>query len=396
MLNKQTLQDMDFQNKRALVRVDFNVPMKDGQITDDTRIQAAIPTIQYLMKAGAKVILASHFGRPKGGKPQDEFRLDPVARRLGEILGVTVRKVNDTIGDEPKQAIEAMNWGEVLLLENTRFYKEETDNDPGFAKSLAELADVFVNDAFGAAHRAHASTAGVADYLPSCSGFLMQKELDALGKAIHNPERPFTAIIGGAKVSDKILVIENLLNIVDSLIIGGGMANTFLKAQGYETGKSLVELDKVDLAKELIKKADEKEVELVLPVDVVAASEFSATADIQVVPVSAIPADWQALDIGPESIDIFAAVIRDSKTVIWNGPMGVFEMEPFAKGTFAVAEALANAEVISIIGGGDSAAAVAQAGFEDKMTHVSTGGGASLEFLEGKELPGIAALSDRK
>lgn len=395
MLRKKTLKDMDFKHKRALVRVDFNVPMQNGAITDDTRIQAAVPTIKYLMDAGAKVILASHFGRPKGGKPQDEFRLDPVAKRLSEILGVGVVKVNDTIGNEPKAAIEAMNWGDVLLLENTRFYKEETDNDPAFSKSLAELADIFVNDAFGAAHRAHASTAGVAEYLPSCAGFLMEKELDALGKAIHNPERPFTAIIGGAKVSDKILVIENLLQIVNSLIIGGGMANTFLRAQGYETGKSLVEEDKVELAKELIKKADAKGVELVLPVDVVVASEFSAQADVQVVPVSAIPAEWQALDIGPESIDIFAAVIRDSKTVIWNGPMGVFEMEPFAKGTFAVAEALANSEAISIIGGGDSAAAVAQAGYEDKMTHVSTGGGASLEFLEGKELPGITALNDR-
>lgn len=394
MLRKKSLKDMDFTNKRALVRVDFNVPMQDGVITDDTRIRAALPTINYLRDKGAKVILASHFGRPKGGKPQDEYRLDPVAKHLSELLGTHVYKVNDTIGAEPKAAIEKMNWGDVLLLENTRFYKEETDNDPAFAKQMAELADIYVNDAFGAAHRAHASTAGVADYLPSCAGFLMQKELDALGKAIHNPERPFTAIIGGAKVSDKISVIENLLNIVDSLIIGGGMANTFLRAQGYETGKSLVEEDKVALAKELLMKADEKDVELVLPVDVTVASAFAADADKKVVPVSAIPEGWQALDIGPESIDIFAAVIRDSKTVIWNGPMGVFEMAPFAKGTFAIAETLANANVISIIGGGDSAAAVAQSGFEDKITHISTGGGASLEFLEGKELPGVAALDD--
>lgn len=394
MLRKKGLKDIDFTHKRALVRVDFNVPMQDGAITDDTRIRAALPTINYLREKGAKVILASHFGRPKAGKPKDEYRLDPVAKHLGELLHTNVYKVNDTIGAEPKAVIEKMNWGDVLLLENTRFYKEETDNDPAFAKAMAELADVYVNDAFGAAHRAHASTAGVADYLPSCAGFLMQKELDALGKAIHDPERPFTAIIGGAKVSDKITVIENLLNIVDSLIIGGGMANTFLRAQGYETGKSLVEEDKVALARELIMKADEKDIEIILPVDVTVAATFAADADKKVVPVSAIPDGWQALDIGPESIDIFAAVIRDSKTVIWNGPMGVFEMAPFAKGTFAIAEALANADVISIIGGGDSAAAVAQSGFEDKITHISTGGGASLEFLEGKELPGVAALDD--
>ena len=396
MLRKKGLKDMNFQHKRVLARVDFNVPMKDGNITDDTRIVAALPTINFLREAGAKVILASHFGRPKGTGPEDKYRLDPVAKRLGELLGANVVKVNDCIGDEPKAAIENMNWGDVLLLENTRFYKEETDNDPAFAKSMAELADVFVNDAFGTAHRAHASTAGVAEYLPSCAGFLMEKEIEALGKAIHNPERPFTAIIGGAKVSDKIGVIENLLNIVDSLIIGGGMANTFLKAQGYEIGKSLVEEDKVELAKSLIKQADEKDVELVLPVDVIVASAFSADAEKQVVPVSAIPAEWQALDIGPETIDIFAAVVRDSKTVIWNGPMGVFEMAPFAKGTFAMAEALATSEAITIIGGGDSAAAVAQSGYEEKMTHISTGGGASLEFLEGKELPGVAVLNDKE
>ncbi|AZR74786.1 phosphoglycerate kinase [Anoxybacter fermentans] len=392
-MRKKTLKDMDFEKKRVLVRVDFNVPMKDGKITDDTRIRAALPTIQYLINCNAKVILASHLGRPKG-QVKEEFRLDPVAHRLSELLEKEVYKVDDCIGDEPKKAIEQMKFGDVLVLENTRFYKGEKENDPEFAKALAELADVFVNDAFGAAHRAHASTAGVAEYLPSCAGFLMQREIEALSKAIHNPERPFTAIIGGAKVSDKIGVIENLLDKVDSLIIGGGMANTFIRAQGYETGKSLVEEDKVDLAKELIKKADDKGIKLVLPVDVVVASEFSADADIKVVPISAIPADWQALDIGPESIDVFSAVIRDSKTVVWNGPMGVFEMEPFAKGTFAIAKALAEADVTSIIGGGDSAAAVAKAGLKDKMTHVSTGGGASLEFLEGKELPGIAALSD--
>ncbi len=394
MLRKKLLKDMDFTNKRVLARVDFNVPMKDGKITNDKRIRAALPTIQYLMEQNAKVILASHFGRPKG-EVKEELRLDPIAKRLSELLGVKVVKVNDCIGEEPKQAIEEMNYGDVLLLENTRFYKEEKKNEPEFAKSLAELADLYVNDAFGAAHRAHASTAGVAEHLPSCAGFLMEKELDALGKAVQNPERPFTAIIGGAKVSDKIGVIENLLNIVDSLIIGGGMANTFLRAQEYETGKSLVEEDKVELAKELIKKADEKGIELVLPVDVIVASEFSETADTQVVPVSAIPAEWQALDVGPESIEIFTAVVNNSKTVIWNGPMGVFEMEPFARGTFAIADALAEGDVISIIGGGDSAAAVAKAGVEDKMSHVSTGGGASLEFLEGKELPGIAVLNDR-
>lgn len=394
MLNKKTLQDMDFQHKRVLVRVDFNVPMKDGQITDDTRIQAAIPTIEYLQKAQAKVILASHFGRPKG-KPDDQFRLDPVAVHLGKVLNHDINKVDDCIGEKPQKAIDEMNWGDVLLLENTRFYAEETENDPQFAKALAELADIFVNDAFGAAHRAHASTAGVADHLPACAGFLMEKELDFLGKAIQNPERPFTAIIGGAKVSDKIGVIENLLEIVDFLIIGGGMANTFLRAQGHETGKSLVEEEKVELAAELIKKAAAQEKELVLPVDSVIASEFSESAERKVVPVSEIPAEWQSLDIGPQSIEIFQKIIRQSKTVVWNGPMGVFEMAPFAKGTFAIAEILAKAEGISIIGGGDSAAAVAKAGFAEKMTHISTGGGASLKVLEGKELPGIIALNDR-
>lgn len=394
MLNKKTLQDMDFQHKRVLVRVDFNVPMNDGQITDDTRIQAAIPTIEYLQKAQAKVILASHFGRPKG-KPDDQFRLDPVAVHLGKVLNHDIIKVDDCIGEKPQKAIDEMNWGDVLLLENTRFYAEETENDPQFAKALAELADIFVNDAFGAAHRAHASTAGVADHLPACAGFLMEKELDFLGKAIQNPERPFTAIIGGAKVSDKIGVIENLLEIVDFLIIGGGMANTFLRAQGHETGESLVEEEKVELAAELIKKAVAQKKELVLPVDSVIASEFSESAERKVVPVSEIPAEWQSLDIGPQSIEIFQKIIRQSKTVVWNGPMGVFEMAPFAKGTFAIAEILAKAEGISIIGGGDSAAAVTKAGFAEKMTHISTGGGASLKVLEGKELPGIIALNDR-
>lgn len=394
MLNKKTLQDMDFQHKRVLVRVDFNVPMKDGQITDDTRIQAAIPTIEYLQKAQAKVILASHFGRPKG-KPDDQFRLDPVAVHLGKVLNHDIIKVDDCIGEKPQKAIDEMNWGDVLLLENTRFYAEETENDPQFAKALAELADIFVNDAFGAAHRAHASTAGVADHLPACAGFLMEKELDFLGKAIQNPDRPFTAIIGGAKVSDKIGVIENLLEIVDFLIIGGGMANTFLRAQGHETGESLVEEEKVELAAELIKKAAAQKKELVLPVDSVIASEFSESAERKVVPVSEIPAEWQSLDIGPQSIEIFQKIIRQSKTVVWNGPMGVFEMAPFAKGTFAIAEMLAKAEGISIIGGGDSAAAVTKAGFAEKMTHISTGGGASLKVLEGKELPGIIALNDR-
>lgn len=393
MLQKKALKDMDFTQKRVLVRVDFNVPMQDGKITDDTRIRAALPTIQYLLNTKAKVILVSHLGRPKG-QVKEELRLDPVAKRLSEHLGLEVIKVDDSIGEEVEATVAQMKPGDVLLLENTRFYSEEKKNDPEFAKALARLADIYVNDAFGAAHRAHASTTGVADYLPSCAGFLMQKEIDALGKAVTNPERPFTAIIGGAKVSDKIGVIENLLTKVNSLIIGGGMANTFLRAQGYETGKSLVEEDKVDLAKELIKMADETGVELVLPVDVIIASDFNEDADRKVVPVSAIPVDWQALDIGPESIDIFSAVIRDSKTVVWNGPMGVFEMPPFAQGTFAIAEALAVSDVISIVGGGDSAAAVAKAGYENKITHVSTGGGASLEFLEGKELPGIANLSD--
>lgn len=393
MFRKKTLMDMNLEKKRVFVRVDFNVPMQEGEITDDTRIRAAIPTIRFLMGCDAKVILAAHFGRPKG-KVVPELRLDPVAQCLSDLLDQEVIKVDNCIGNEPRKAVDRMEWGDVLLLENTRFYKEEKENDPEFAKQLAELADVYVNDAFGAAHRAHASTTGIAEHLPSCAGFLMQKEIEALGKAVTDPDRPFTAIIGGAKVSDKIGVIENLLEKVDALIIGGGMANTFLRAQGYETGKSLVEEDKVELAKELIKKAEEKNVELVLPVDVKVASEFSADADVKIVSVSGIPADWQALDIGPETIDIFAAVIRDSKTVVWNGPMGVFEMDQFAAGTFGIAESLAESDVISIIGGGDSAAAVTQAGFENKMTHISTGGGASLELLEGKELPGIAALDD--
>lgn len=395
MLNKKTLNDYDFENKRVLVRVDFNVPLENGEITDDARIEAALPTIQFLMVAKAKIILCSHLGRPKG-EVKEELRMDPVAKRLADLLQKEVTKVDDCIGSEPEEAINKMEAGDILLLENTRFHAGEKKNDPEFAKALAANGDYFVLDAFGAAHRAHASTAGVTEYLPSCAGFLILREIEALGKAINNPDKPFTAIIGGAKVSDKIGVIENLLDKVDNLIIGGGMANTFLRAKGYETGKSLVEEDKVDMAKELLQKSEEKGVEMVLPIDLVVASKFKADADSKIVKADEIPADWQALDVGPESVELFSNVIKDSKTVVWNGPMGVFEMDKFAEGTFGVAKALAESDAISIIGGGDSASAVDKARVKSKMTHVSTGGGASLTFLEGKELPAIAALDDEK
>ena len=396
-MNKLTLKDISPEGKRVFVRVDFNVPVDDnGKITDDRRIAAAIPTIKYLSDKGAKVILASHFGRPKG-KVNDKYRLDEIAKRLSELMNKPVIKVNDCIGDEPKAAIEKMKNGEILLLENVRFYAQEEENEDNFAKSLASLADLYVNDAFGTAHRAHASTAGITKFLPiAAAGFLMEKELSIMGKALTNPERPFVAILGGAKVSDKIGVIRNLLGKVDTLIIGGGMAYTFLKSQGYEIGKSLLEADKIDLAKELLQEAKNKNVKLILPVDVVIADEFKPDANKKTVSVREIPADWQALDIGPETVKIFTAEIANAKTVIWNGPMGVFEFEAFAAGTRMIAKALAdNKQATTIIGGGDSAAAVEQMGFADKVTHVSTGGGASLEFLEGIELPGVAALTDK-
>lgn len=391
---KKSVKDIEVKGKRVFVRVDFNVPLDGEVITDDTRIRKALPTIQYLMEQGARVILASHLGRPKG-EVVEKYRLTPVARRLSELLGKEVIKVNDSVGEEVKQAIAAMQNGDVLLLENVRFHAEETKNDEKYARQLAELADVFVNDAFGAAHRAHASTAGIAKYLPAVTGFLMEKELTMLGQAVTTPRRPFVAIIGGAKVSDKIGVIENLLSKVDTLIIGGGMANTFLKAQGYQTGKSLVEPDKVDLARELIERAATRQVELLLPTDVVVARAFEPTAENRVVTVTKIPEDWMVLDIGPATAAKYAEAVQKAATVVWNGPMGVFEMDVFAKGTEAVAKALADSPAITIIGGGDSVAAVNKIGVADKISHISTGGGASLEFLEGKELPGVAVLQSK-
>lgn len=391
---KKSVKDIEVKGKRVFVRVDFNVPLDGEVITDDTRIRKALPTIQYLMEQGARVILASHLGRPKG-EVVEKYRLTPVARRLSELLGKEVIKVNDSVGEEVKQAIAAMQNGDVLLLENVRFHAEETKNDEKYARQLAELADVFVNDAFGAAHRAHASTAGIAKYLPAVAGFLMEKELTMLGQAVTTPRRPFVAIIGGAKVSDKIGVIENLLSKVDTLIIGGGMANTFLRAQGYQTGKSLVEPDKVDLARELIERAATRQVELLLPTDVVVARAFEPTAENRVVTVTKIPEDWMVLDIGPATAAKYAEAVQKAATVVWNGPMGVFEMDVFAKGTEAVAKALADSSAITIIGGGDSVAAVNKIGVADKISHISTGGGASLEFLEGKELPGVAVLQSK-
>jgi phosphoglycerate kinase len=394
-MNKKTLKDIDVKGKRVFCRVDFNVPMQDGKITDETRIRAALPTIQYLMEQGAKVILASHFGRPKG-QVVEEMRLTPVGVRLSEILGKEVKKADEAYGDSVKAIIDTMNEGDVLLLENVRFYPGEEKNDPELARNFAELADVYVNDAFGAAHRAHASTEGIAHNLPAVSGFLMEKELDVLGKALSNPERPFTAIIGGAKVKDKIGVIENLLELVDNLIIGGGLAYTFVKAQGHEVGKSLLEADKLDLANSFIEKAKQKGVNFYMPVDVVVADDFSADANTKVVSIEEIPADWEALDIGPKTREIYRDVIQKSKLVIWNGPMGVFEIDTFANGTKAVAQALADSQdTYSVIGGGDSAAAVEKFDLADKMSHISTGGGASLEFMEGKALPGVVALNDK-
>jgi len=392
---KATVRDVDVKGKRVLVRVDFNVPMNaEREITDDTRIKAALPTIRYLVDHGARVILASHLGRPKG-KPTDEFRMDPVARRLSELLGKPVLKLNECVGDEVKAAVVAMRDGDVVLLENLRFHAEEEANDEGFAKALADLAAIYVNDAFGTAHRAHASTAGVARFLPAVAGFLMEKEIEVMGKALADPERPFVAILGGAKVKDKVGVVRNLLDKVDTLMIGGGMAYTFLKAQGFEVGQSILEADKIDLARELMDKAKARGVRFMLPSDVVIADRFAEDARTRVVPVDQIPPDWQALDIGPETVQRFAKEIAGARTVVWNGPMGVFEMKPFAEGTRGVAKALAESKAVTIVGGGDSAAALEEMGFADKVTHVSTGGGASLEFLEGKELPGVAVLKDK-
>lgn len=392
-MNKKSIRDVELAGKRVFCRVDFNVPMQDGVITDDTRIRAAVPTIRFLMEAGAKVILASHFGRPKG-QVVEEMRLTPVASHLSTLLDKQVRKLDDSKGAEVEAVVERMENGDVILLENVRFHAGEEKNDPELAKSFAALADLFVNDAFGAAHRAHASTAGIAQYIPAVAGLLMEKEIRFMGGALTSPERPFTAIVGGAKVKDKIAVIENLLTKVDHLIIGGGMANTFLKAQGFGIGASLCEDDKLDLARSLMEQAKERGVQLLMPVDVVVADRFAADAEKKIVAIDAIPDGWMALDIGPKSVEEFQRVIVASKTVVWNGPMGVFEMDAFAQGTIGVAKAMAECAGTTIIGGGDSVAAVEKAGVAEQMTHISTGGGASLEFMEGKELPGLAVLTD--
>lgn len=393
---KKTVRDIEEKGKRVLVRCDFNVPMKDGVITDDTRITAALPTIKYLVKNGARVILMSHLGRPDG-VPNPDYTLKPVADRLGELLGREILFISapEVVSEEVKRAAELLENGDIMLLENVRFRKEETKNDPAFSKELASLGEIFVNDAFGTAHRAHSSTAGIADFLPAVSGFLIEKELEFLGGAVENPERPFAAIMGGAKVADKIPVIENLLGKVDTLIIGGGMAYTFLKAQGCEIGNSILDAESIGLAGEFIKKAGSMGVKLMLPTDVVCASDFADNAKVGVFPAGSIPAELQGLDIGPATVKAYCDEIAKAKTVIWNGPMGVFEMKSYEEGTKKVAEALAASDAVTVIGGGDSAAACSQFGLADKMTHISTGGGASLEYLEGKELPGIACLEDK-
>ncbi len=391
---KKALKDFDFKNKKVLVRVDFNVPLDGDQVTDDTRIEAALPTIRFLMNEDAKVILMSHLGRP-GGKVVKEYKLDPVADRLADLLGKEVYKTDESIGREVEEAIEKMDDGDVLLLENTRFHPGEKGNDPEYAKALAGLADVFVNDAFGAAHRAHASTTGVAEHLPAIAGFLIQRELEALGRATDNPEKPYTAIIGGAKVSDKMDVIKNIIPRADYLLLGGGIANTFLLAKGLDVGDSLVEEDRVELAKEIMDEAAVKGIEVILPEDVVVAKEFKADSEYKVVDVKQVPKGWQILDSGgPKTLEKYKDIIKKSKTVTWNGPIGVFEMDQFAKGTMELAKALAESDAYSVVGGGESAAAIKKAGVESDISHVSTGGGASLQFFEGKPLPGIEALDD--
>lgn len=394
IMNKKSVRDVEVKGKRVFVRVDFNVPVEDGKITDDTRIRETLPTIKYLIENGAKVILASHMGRPKG-EFVDSMRLTSAAVRLSELLGKPVAKADEAIGEAVKAKIAELNDGDVLVLENVRFYKGEEKNDPELAKQFAELADLFVNDAFGAAHRAHASTEGIAHFLPAVSGLLMEKELSVLGKALSNPERPFTAIIGGSKVKDKIDVIDNLLNLADNVLIGGGLSYTFTKAQGFEIGKSLVDNDKIDAALGFIEKAKKLGKNFVLPVDVVVADKFGADANTKIVDATEIPADWEGLDIGPKTREIYADIIKNSKLVVWNGPMGVFEIDIFAEGTKAVAQACATTEGYTVIGGGDSAAAAEKFHLADQMDHISTGGGASLEFMEGKALPGVEALNDK-
>ena len=394
-MNKKTVKDIDLKNKKVLVRCDFNVPMDENKnITNNRRIVAALPTIKYLLEQNCKVVLCSHLGRPKG-EFKLEFSLKPVAKELSKLLGKEVIMAEDVIGEDAKNKAENLKNGEVLLLENVRFHREETDNDPEFAKKLASFGEVFVNDAFGTAHRAHASTEGVTKYLPAVSGFLIEKELKFLGEALENPERPFVAILGGSKVSDKIGVIENLLEKVDTLIIGGGMAYTFFKAQGYSVGDSLCEEDKCDLALEIMEKAKEKKVKFLLPIDNKIGKEFKPDTESKTVKSTEIPDGWEGLDIGEETIKLYREELQNAKTIVWNGPLGVFEFDQFAVGTNEIAKALGDIDAIKIIGGGDSAAAVEKAGLADKMTHISTGGGASLEFLEGKKLPGIEALMDK-
>jgi len=391
MFNKKTIRDVDFKGKRVLVRVDFNVPVKDGQVGDDTRIRAALPTIQYLVDHDASLVLCSHLGRPKG-EPKPEFSLRPVAAHLSDLIGKPVAFAEDCIGPAAQKAAEALKPGEVLLLENTRFHAGETKNDPEMSRQLASLADLYVNDAFGSAHRAHASTEGVAHILPGVAGFLMEKEIQYLGQAIADPKRPFIAILGGAKISDKIGVIRNLLSKADQVLIGGGMANTFFKAQGYPVGESLVEEEALDTARQLVQDGSKH---LRLPVDIVIADKFEADAERKVMAMGPVPDGWRILDIGPETVAAYTKAVTGAGTVVWNGPMGVFEFPRFAEGTVGVAKAVAESGATSIIGGGDSVAAIKQAGLADKITHISTGGGASLEMLEGITLPGVAALQDK-
>ena len=394
-MNKKTVKDIDLKGKKVFVRCDFNVPMDENQnITDNTRIKAALPTIKYLLEQNCKIILASHLGRPKG-EVKPEFSLKPVEKELSKLLGKDVIMANDVIGEDATSKAENLKEGEIMLLENVRFHREETDNDPEFAKKLASMAEIFVNDAFGTAHRAHASTTGIADYIPGVAGFLIEKELKFLGNAINNPERPFVAILGGAKVSDKIGVIDSLLDKVDTLMIGGGMAYTFFKAQGYNVGNSLCEVEKTDLALEEMKKAKAKGVKLLLPIDTKIGKEFKPDTESKTVAWTEIPDEWEGFDIGEKTIEMFKKELQNAKTVIWNGPLGLFEFDQFAIGTNEIAKTLADLDATTIIGGGDSAAAVTKAGLADKMTHISTGGGASLEFLEGKKLPGIECLQDK-
>ena len=390
-MNKKTVKDIDIKNKRVLMRVDFNVPMADGKVTDDKRIRATLPTIQYVLDSGASLLLMSHLGRPKGAS-DPTFSLRAASETLSTLIDRPVKMAPDCVGADVEAMAQALQPGEVIMLENTRFHAGEEKNDPALAKQMAALADVFVNDAFGSAHRAHSSTEGVAKYLPAVSGFLMEQELEYLGRAVANPEHPYVAILGGAKISDKILVVETMLLSCDKLIIGGGMANTFLAAQGLNMQDSLVEESSLETAKAILAESADK---LILPVDAVIADKFDAEANTQVVDVNAIPAGWRMLDVGPKTIELYKAALSDAKLVVWNGPVGVFEMPKFAEGTFAIAKLLAESSAITVIGGGDSASAVKKAGVAKQMTHVSTGGGASLEFLEGKELPGVAALLDK-